>query len=242
MYTLFKSAVLTLFRAPAAPPEAPSGSHAHVEVMRAAPSYLRYRLVGLAILAGFAALGALGSLIAGTFAPPLLIVTGVIVLVLFPLLVLAYFAVRVDYDLRYYVITDRSVRVREGAWTVQEKTVTFANVQNVRLEQGPLERLFGVSNVRIDTAGGGMVGAGQHAVAVSHGVQLAGLDDAAAIRDLILARTRARADAGLGDHDEPRNATGAASWSPEHVAALRELADAARALRVAAHGRARGVG
>jgi len=150
--------------------------------------------------------------------------------------------VRVDYDLRYYVITDRSVRVREGAWTVQEKTVTFANVQNVRLEQGPLERWFGVSNVRVDTAGGGMAGAGQHAVAVAHGVQLAGLEDAAAIRDLILARTRARADAGLGDQDEPRAATDAARWSPEHVAALHELAGAARALHAAAQGRASGVG
>jgi uncharacterized membrane protein YdbT with pleckstrin-like domain len=241
VYALVKSAVLELFRAPATPPDAPSGSHAHVQVMRAAPSYLRYRLVGLAILAGFAALGALGSLIAGIFAPPLLIVTGVIVLVLFPLLLVAYFAVRVDYDLRYYVITDRSVRVREGAWTVEEKTVTFANVQNVRLEQGPLERLFGVSNVRIDTAGGGMVGGGQHAVAVSHGVQLAGLDNAAQIRDLILARTRTQADAGLGDHDQARVAA-AANWSPEHVSALRELAAAAHALRVAAHGRAHGVG
>jgi len=240
VYTLVKSAVLRLFRAPATPPDAPSGSHAHVQVMRAAPSYLRYRLVGLAILAGLAALGALTSLVAGIFAPPLLAITGVIVLVLFPLLLLAYFAVRVDYDLRYYVITDRSVRVREGAWTVQEKTVTFANVQNVRLEQGPLQRMFGVSSVRIDTAGGGMVGAGQHAVAVSHGVQLAGLDNAAQIRDLVLARTRARPDAGLGDHEEPRAA--AASWSPEHVSALRELAVAARALHGAAQGRARGVG
>lgn len=242
MYALVKSTVLTLFRAPATPPEAPSGSHTHVEVMRAAPSYLRYRLVGLAILASVAALGALGSLVAGIFAPPLLVVTAVIVLVLFPVLGVAYFAVRVDYDLRYYVITDRSVRVREGAWTVQEKTVTFANVQNVRLEQGPLERWFGVSNVRVDTAGGGMAGAGQHAVAVAHGVQLAGLEDAAAIRDLILARTRARADAGLGDQDEPRAATDAARWSPEHVAALHELAGAARALHAAAQGRASGVG
>jgi hypothetical protein len=86
-----------------------------------------------------------------------------------------------------------------------------------------------------------MVGGGQHAVAVSHGVQLAGLDNAAQIRDLILARTRTQADAGLGDHDQARVAA-AANWSPEHVSALRELAAAAHALRVAAHGRAHGVG
>jgi len=34
--------------------------------------------------------------------------------------VLGWMIVRLDYELRYYVVTDRSIRIREGAWTVRE--------------------------------------------------------------------------------------------------------------------------
>ena len=43
-----------------------------------------------------------------------------------PPLGLAYFLIHLDYDLRYYVVTDRSARVREGAWTVHELTLSYA--------------------------------------------------------------------------------------------------------------------
>lgn len=234
MYGLLRDTVLRLFRAPLGPPDAPGADHATVSVMRAAPRFLTYRLLGVGCLGLFAAFAALVSFAAGFAAPPLWIVTALSVLLLFPLVALQYFAARVDYDLRYYVLTDRSVRVREGAWNVREKTITFANVQNVRVEQGPIERLLRFSNVRVDTAGGGMVQAGKHAVAVPHGVLLAGIEDASALRDSILDHVRARTDGGLGDGDDrgPRGAAGAASgWSAERVEALRALAAAAAALR-----------
>ncbi len=237
MYSLLKNTVLRLFRAPLGPPAAPSGEHASIEVVRAAPRYLSYRLLGVGCLGLFVAFAALLSFALGFAAPPLWIVSALLVLVFGPLVALQYFAVRVDYDLRYYVITDRSVRVREGAWRVAEKTITFANVQNVRVEQGPIQRLFGFSDVRVDTAGGGMVQAGQHSVAVSHGVLLAGIENAAALRDAILEHVRRRTDAGLGDGDERAAALAAragSAWSQEHVAALRELRAAAEALRRAA--------
>ncbi len=234
MYSLLKTTVLKLFRAPLDPPAPPSGQHASIEVMRAAPRFLSYRLLGVACLAALIGGTVVLTFALGFAAPPLWIVSALLVLVFGPLIALQYFAVRVDYDLRYYVITDRSVRVREGAWKVAEKTITFANVQNVRVEQGPIERLFGISNVRVDTAGGGMVQAGQHAVAVSHGVLLAGIQDAGALRDSILEHVRRRADAGLGDNEERAStaiAGAAQGWSPERIAALRELRAAAAALR-----------
>lgn len=232
MYELSKRAVLRLFRAPSGPPEAPSGEHAELRIVRASPSFLRYRMLSVYFTAGLIALVVIASGVIGFFAPPVWIVTALAVLLFVPTILLSYFSTRVDYDLRYYVLTDRSVRVREGAWNVQEKTITFANVQNVRVEQGPLERLFGFSNVRIDTAGGGVVQAGKHAVAMPHGVTLAGLEDAGAIRDAILAKVRVRADAGVGDHDE--RDTHGVGWTAPRLNALRELATAARVLREAA--------
>ena len=63
--------------------------------------------------------------------------------------------IKLDYELRWYLITDRSLRIREGIWSVREITLTFANVQNVSVTQGPVQRLFGVSEVVVETAGGG---------------------------------------------------------------------------------------
>lgn len=237
MYDPLRDTVLRLFRAPQGPPEAPGEDHAHVSVMRASPRLLSYNLLGVWIGAAVLALIVVVTAVGGFLAPPLWILTGLAVLVFLPLLALRYFVVRVDYDLRYYVLTDRSVRVRQGAWNVEEKTITFANVQNVRVEQGPLQRLFGFSNVRVDTAGGGMVQAGKHAVAVPHGVQLAGIENAAELRDSILAQVGRRLDSGLGDGDESLGAT-AGEWGGARLEALRELAAASAALRRAASGSA----
>ncbi len=98
----------------------------------------------------------------------LLVINPWLVLVVMPLLVIAafkavvfYATTRLNFDLRWYVITDRSLLIREGVWVTREITLSFANAQNVRVTQGPLQRFFGFSNVEVDTAGGGG-GGGQH--------------------------------------------------------------------------------
>lgn len=235
MYDLAKESVLRLFRAPIEPPDAPAGDYADVRVMRASPKLLTYNLLWVWIGGALLALFVVGSGVGGIFAPPLLILTALGLLLFFPILLVRYFCVRVDYDLRYYILTDRSVRVRQGAWLVEEKTITYANVQNVRVEQGPLQRMFGFSSVRIDTAGGGMVQAGNHSVAQPHGVTLAGIENAAQVRDSILEAVRRRTDAGLGDGDEP-DARADDGWSRARLEALREVAFAARTLKLAAVG------
>lgn len=58
-------------------------------------------------------------------------------------LVITYIAVRLDYELRWYVVTDRSLRIRHGVWVMREVTMSFANLQQVILSQGPLQRLWG---------------------------------------------------------------------------------------------------
>lgn len=119
-----------------------------------------------------------------------------------------YFLLRLDYELRWYIVTDRSLRIRAGIVRVQESTMSFANVQQVTVTQGPLQRLLSIADVRVRSAGGG-AGAGDENqkqdslhVGVFHGV-----DNAAAIRDLIIERLRRFREAGLGDPDDDEAAS-----------------------------------
>ena len=122
---------------------------------------------------------------------------------------LTYFSLRLNYEMRWYKVTDRSLRIRAGVWSVHEMTMTFANVQNISITQGPLERLFGIADVRVETAGGGGGHGGPHGKGDGFGANLhtavfRGVDDAEEIRDLMLARLRRVRGAGLGDLDDRR--------------------------------------
>jgi len=133
-----------------------------------------------------------------------------------------------DWELRWYIVTDRSLRIREGVWRVSEMTMTFANVQEVSIHQGPLERLFDVADVRVRSAGGGG-GAGGHdresEEKSGHIGYFRGVDGAPAIRDLILERLKKQRDAGIGDA-EP--ALRPPAWSGDPTSA--DLLEAAREL------------
>jgi hypothetical protein len=142
-----------------------------------------------------------------------------------------------DWELRWYIVTDRSLRIREGVWKVSEMTMTFANVQEVSIHQGPLERLFDVADVRVRSAGGG-AGSSSHdrerEEKSGHIGYFRGVDGAPAIRDLILERLKKQRDAGIGDGDalyQPATPSGPVPASPETLEAARELLAEARALR-----------
>lgn len=236
--------VARLLRAPTDPPRVPAGAYRIAEVVRASPRYLSYQLlgvfVGLAVELAVFGVAVVSALAAGK--PVALLVIAPVALVLTLILLLNAFAVRIDYALRHYVITDRSLRVREGAWTVTEMTLTFANVQNVRIEQGPIQRLFRISDLVVDTAGGGSATAGHGRAASGHRVTLAGLEDAAAVRDRVLAYVKQYGrTSGLGDLDEERaiaqrpaaDLAADAAW----LAALRGLRDESASLRRAVESR-----
>lgn len=245
LYAATKGLVLRLFRAPSGPPEAPRGTHASVEVFRASPRFLTYRLLGVAVLAVALGFGVLVLLVVAAVEEPAVAVAALaLALAGGALVALTYFLVHLDYDLRYYVVTDRSVRVREGAWTVREQTLTYANVQNLRVTQGPLQRLFGIRDLSIDAAGGGGVQADGKTRGRGHAVVLAGIENAEAVRDAILAHLRRyRSGAGLGDLDDEARSDGreggGPGWlaSPAVLAELRGLSQAARGARLAAEAR-----
>jgi len=132
-------------------------------------------------------------------------------------------------------VTDRSLRVREGAFIVKEMTLSYANIQNLRVVQGPLLRVFGIWHLQVDTAGGGAVQQGQPG-AHAHRVRMAGIENAHEVRDTIQGHLRRRgASAGLGDPDDrDDDAPRAAVAGTEVRDALRELKQATAALRATA--------
>jgi membrane protein YdbS with pleckstrin-like domain len=137
--------------------------------------------------------------------------------------VVAYVALHLRYDTTWYVMSSRSLRIRRGIWVIRETTITFENVQNVELKQGPLQRHFGIANLTVQTAGGGQSQQGQPN---PHVGLIEGVDDAVGIRDVIMRRVRRSRRAGLGDDAEYAAETAgsaAAGWTPAHLAALRDI-------------------
>jgi membrane protein YdbS with pleckstrin-like domain len=148
---------------------------------------------------------------------------------------------RLDFDLRWYIVGERSLRIREGIVTVREQTISFANIQNMSIRQGPLQQLLRIADLEVHTAGGGAGGAEgkpQHVGRRLNVGTFRGVDDAAEIRDAIRARVRAFRDSGLGDPDDartpaPAEAEAAAREGESPVDAARLVLQEARALRSA---------
>jgi len=243
MYEGVKALLLSFLHVPPEPHD-PMGDVRSLRVFRASPGYLRYLTVGwalsqLALLAGALVLPVVlfvGGISTGPAAP---FVVGAEVLAaafFVAQAVVTFFLLRLHYELRWYKVTDRSLRIRAGVLIVNEMTMTFANVQNITVTQGPLERLFGISDVRVDTAGGGG-DAASHGKGGGLGQNLhvgvfRGVDEPEMIRDLMLERLRRVRGTGLGDPDEARVPAGA----PAYASLLVTLRDEARALRRAAEG------
>lgn len=147
-----------------------------------------------------------------------------------------YAMARLDYELRWYMVTDRSLRIRAGLASVTESTMSFANIQQVVVTQGPLQRLLGLADVRVQSAGGGGdQHHGQHMDSSLHTGVFHGVENASQIRDVILDRLRRFREAGLGDPDD--HAAPAAhppvflGDSAAASTAARELLEEVRALR-----------
>jgi membrane protein YdbS with pleckstrin-like domain len=168
------------------------------------------------------------------------IAKGVGLLIYSTQLVVTYIAVRLDYELRWYVVTDRSLRIRSGLWSVQELTMSYANLQQVEVSQGPLQRLLRIADVRVASAGGGRTETDHHGSSQDmHTGTFQGVENAEEIRDLILDRLRRFRETGLGDPDEPVASQPATPLSTpsthreELLAAGHELLAEAGALRAA---------
>ncbi|MFN0105922.1 MAG: PH domain-containing protein [Bryobacteraceae bacterium] len=223
--------LLRLLRVPREP-EAPDGTPESIRVFRAGRNYLRWRLAiwGLAqfgillmVLFAFAAMWSVEPRMAPLARTMWRIGAGAVLAVLVVSAIFSYVMQRLNYELRWYIVTDRSLRIRSGIWSVEEITMTFANIQDLRLQRDPLQLALGLADLEVSSAGGGASSPGEKSS--SHVARFSGVDDAEALRDLIVERLRRYRDAGLGDPDThaPMDVEGAAA----------ELLAEARALRAA---------
>jgi membrane protein YdbS with pleckstrin-like domain len=222
------------FRVPRDPPQLPAQEGEHIESFRPAVGFLKYLklqfwiallVVDVLILGGWFALLVASPVIGALLAIPAL------ALAILPDVVV-YVAIHLRYDTTWYVVSDRSLRIRRGIWIIHETTITFENVQNVSVQQGPLQRWFGIANVYIETAGGGGHSPkGQEGVGSmwSHQGLIEGIGNAPQIRDLLLSRVGHSRSAGLGDEGTAPSRT-PELWTAAHCETLRDIRDALRQL------------
>jgi uncharacterized membrane protein YdbT with pleckstrin-like domain len=226
----WRDRLLRLLKVPAEP-EPPPGDVRLLRTFRAAPSYFGYSVAKWVLKQASAAVGLLFSYMFVTNVLSdlpipyfgmleLLFVTAFVAQLPF-----SYMVVRLDFEMRWYMLTDRSMRIRHGILSVHEQTMTFANVQNITIRQNPLQRLFGIATIAVRAAGGGGSESGSGGKSSgTHEAVFEGVDDAVAIRDVIRDRLRQYRDAGLGDLDESSEQLAAA---PAHAGNLAAPAAAA---------------
>lgn len=229
----WREPVLRVLRVPPTP-EPPPGSPPRV--FRAAPNFFKLRMVRW----GITQLVAVAGLVVAIFflgkAEPRMPTavywfwrigeTAGVVALAFEML-FGWMIVRLDYELRWYMLSDRAIRIREGITTVREKTIVLANIQNIAVREGPLQRLLGIADVEVKTAGGGSSGEMEGKKGGGEPMHVAyfrGVDNAAEIRDLLREGVRLQRNAGLGDPDEE-----VAQDDAQQAAAV--LLDEARRLR-----------
>lgn len=219
MYSIAKKLVLKILKVPPEPTD-PMGESESVKVFRASYNYYRYRFylwlikiisgfIGTVVFAGFAVSMIIGGL-AGFSLPLALILAAAVLILIFGFALvqvfISYTILRLDYEMRWYKVSDRSLRIREGVTGVKELTMTFANIQNISISQGPLQRIFKIADLKVETAGGGGTSVNQenpHASANMHIAYFRGVDNAEEIYQLMRKRLKAIQNSGLGDNEEP---------------------------------------
>lgn len=227
------------FRVPQEPPTLPVRPGETVHSFQPADGYLRYLkfwfwlvllIVDLALTAAWVAIIVANPVIGAAISP----------IALFIIIVpdiLAYIAIHLRYDTTWYVMTDRSLRIRRGVMAIHEVTITFENVQNVSLQRGPLQRYFGIADLIVQTAGGGGA-AGPHGQGGGSGHLgiIEGISNAEELRDRIMSKLRDSKSAGLGDdaheHAPATSQVAPTMWTAEHLAVLAEIREGLRGARV----------
>ncbi len=205
-YTGVWAFLVKWFRVPEEPPTLPTAPSEKAISFRPSEAYLRYlklqfwivlALIDIVLTALWIA-ATVGLIAAGLWFLAIPLAPIALAVIILPD-ILAYVGIHLRYDTTWYVLTHRSLRLRHGIWLISEMTLTFENVQNVRLAQGPLQRLYGIASVVVETAGGGSMGGKHGGGGIGHHASIDGVTNAEEIRDLILSRVRESRSAGLGD-------------------------------------------
>jgi len=227
--------VLDLLKVPLAP-EPPEGSPQSIRVFHAGRQYYLWSILVWASVCVmvFAALATITTAAAANMpdAVPwqrvaLTILLGLAWITFVFSALVTFVARRINYCLRWYIVTDRSLRIRSGVFSVSELTMTYSNIQEIRVAAGPLQYLLGLADVEVQAAGGGG-GGDKHRRGGGHTGRFEGLSNANEIRDLIAERVRRYRDSGLGERPAPP-----AVHEESAIAAARVMLDEVRALGAA---------
>jgi membrane protein YdbS with pleckstrin-like domain len=117
---------------------------------------------------------------------------------------ISFMLLRLDFEMRWYLLADRSLRIREGTLVVREKTMSYANIQNISIRRNPLQRIFGLATVAVRAAGGGSRRRRQSAAPADTRTKRCSKESTTPTRSASILRERIRRhrDSGLGDPDD----------------------------------------
>jgi len=247
MYSTLKNLVLKILKVPAEPAD-PMGDVRSLRVFRASINYYRYRFYFWLIkhaFGHFIQLGIAGGIFFGIFLgnnPPIdksatlivfFLIAGTVIFISLVNTLFSYVVLRLDYEMRWYKISDRSLRIREGVVKVKEMTMTFANIQNISIIQGPVQRLFKIADLKVESAGGSTLLTPEQNLESSnmHVAYFRGVDNAAEISSIMKQRLKILKGAGLGDQDDQKQELNAVSEITADESGSRNILDSLKAIR-----------
>lgn len=115
-----------------------------------------------------------------------------------------------------YHLNDTEMTWKRGVFFRKTGIVPYNRITNVDIVQGPIMRLFGISHLKIETAGGG-------ASKSSAEIQLEGISDPEPLRQLIMDFVRGQKPAAAATGTEYKSQNADLQALLEEVAAIRRL-------------------
>lgn len=115
-----------------------------------------------------------------------------------------------------YMVDEKHMRSGYGVFWRHMVAVPYEKITNVDTSQGPLQRLYGVGTVDVQTAGASLSAEAE--------LRLWGVKDTEEVKETILSRVRSRAE------EVPETETGAAE-APGEKATLRDILEELQAIR-----------
>jgi membrane protein YdbS with pleckstrin-like domain len=105
-----------------------------------------------------------------------------LIILLVLLVIILYWYEGLYYKTYYYDIKEDSIIIRKGVWFKSQISFNYSKIQDVYIDQDPLDKIFGLYDVHLATA----------AVTSSPLAHIDGLDEenASKIRDLLLAKIK----------------------------------------------------
>ncbi|MBT8508352.1 hypothetical protein AZH53_08030 [Methanomicrobiaceae archaeon CYW5] len=135
---------------------------------------------------------------------------------------------RLYFDTVVYNLNETEIAWRRGVWFRQTGIVPYNRITNVDILQGPVMRVFGISDLRIQTAG--------YSAKATAEIRLNGIADPAPLRDMIMGYVRERPPvaAVTGGAESVQGRPFPTSAAPEAGDVLAELREIKAILRTIA--------